>query len=96
MKYFIKGLFLLLGVFIVFTINYGFLTDLVLKDEFKYGNGSKKTGLLFSLFYTISSDTGYVPDVSMFNVLFSLFLGVVLGGVLNSFFEKNFRIRSKK
>ena len=46
MKYFVKGLFLLLGVAIVFTINYGFLTDLVLRDGFKYGNGSKKTGLI--------------------------------------------------
>lgn len=69
----------MLSIFLCYGINIYILTTFFIND-----NGSelplKTTGnLVFSLFYEVSSNTGYQADITTFNLIFTLLLGIILG-----------------
>lgn len=69
----------MISIFVTFTLNFEFISNLIIGDECKYSVNSLETNKLFDLFYTISSDTGYHPEPSYFNFAFTLCIGLLLG-----------------
>lgn len=62
-------------------VNLLILTPFFIGDEVSYMKKGVTTGPIFNLFYEISSDTGYMPDVSRFNIIFTIMLGFIIGFV---------------
>lgn len=70
----------------IFISSYAFLwfnltimTPFLLGDLHKYDTGDKEITPLFSLFFEISSNTGYVPEPSVFNFILTIVLGSIMG-----------------
>ena len=69
-------------VLIAYSINYFIIDKVVIADECSYDTDNIKMGTIFNLFYVISSDTGYHPEPSYFNFLFTTIIGLTIGGLL--------------
>jgi len=63
-------------------INLLILTPFFIGDEVRYMKKEVTTNPIFDLFYEISSNTGYIPDVTNFNIIFTLFVGFFIGLIL--------------
>lgn len=79
----ISVVIIILSVFIAYSLNYLLINNLVIGDECAYDTNNIKTSTVFNLFYEISSNTGYHPEPSFFNFIFTAFLGIVLGLILS-------------
>jgi hypothetical protein len=66
-------------MFAVLFLNLGVLSHIVIGNEEAYDTEETATSPIFDLFYTISSDTGYHPEPSNFNFLFTIVAGMALG-----------------
>ncbi len=78
-KYTLTIIIVLIFILIAFSINYLFLNNLIIGDSCEYDTTKKETNLIFNLFYIISSDTGYHPEPSNLNFLFTSILGGLFG-----------------
>lgn len=65
--------------FLLYFLNYSIFSQLIIGDERKYFVGDFEPSFIFNLFYEISSDTGYRPEPSYFNFIFTFILGCSLG-----------------
>ena len=79
----IFAVFIIISVLIAYTINYALINNIIIGDECAYDTNNIKTSAIFNLFYEISSNTGYHPEPSYFNFIFTAFLGIVLGVILS-------------
>ncbi len=68
-----------ISVFVTFALNFGIITNYVVGDECKYDTRDIETSKLFDSFYTISSETGYHPEPSYFNFVFTFCIGLLIG-----------------
>lgn len=68
-----------LGIFLLYCINYFFLDSLIVGDPEAYATTNIQTGYIFNLFYEISSNTGYHPEPSNFNFIFTASIGALCG-----------------
>jgi len=75
----------------LYFLNFFVLSPIIVGDPERYDTDGIKTGKLFNLFYEISSNTGYHPEPSVFNIYFTLFVGVVLGGWIAFKWSKSIR-----
>ena len=57
-------------------INYAIIEKLIIPDR---GNFDEATGKVFDLFYDISSNTGYNVETSLFNGIFTITIGILIG-----------------
>jgi hypothetical protein len=71
---------------IAFLVNFAIITPLVLGDLCRYDTGQITTGKLFDLFYDITSESGYHPEPSLYNIYLTGILGIVIGINLSYFF----------
>lgn len=71
------------SVIIAFLFNYSMLNDLIIGNEEAYDTSHVETGVLFNLFYEISSNTGYHPELSHFNFAFTAIAGLLVGCALS-------------
>lgn len=76
---FILSICLLISIFLLYFLNYSILEQFIIGDEHKYIVGNSEPNFIFNLFYEISSDTGYHPEPSYFNFVFTFILGCSLG-----------------
>ena len=84
LKYFFTIIVVVLFVYIAIVINFCYISEWIIGEGFEYDIDSDKgSSSLFNLFYTISSDTGYIPDISCFNFCFTIVVGVVLGFLIS-------------
>ena len=60
-------------------VNHNFIEKIIIDEKCEYDIENIKTGKLFDLFYTISSNTGYHPEPSLFNLLFTVFISLLIG-----------------
>jgi hypothetical protein len=67
------------GFFGVFLIELIILQITEAVDPESFVNGCVYTGKIFNLFYTVSSNTGYEPEQSVFSMYFGGFIGLVFG-----------------
>lgn len=73
-------LLILIVSFIVFQLlNHLVIEKIIIGDPCKYDTEGNETGKLFNLFYTISSNTGYHPEPSLFNFYFTTVLSSMIG-----------------
>ncbi|MES2380964.1 MAG: polysaccharide biosynthesis protein [Bacteroidota bacterium] len=73
-------LLILIVSFIVFQLlNHLVIEKIIIGDPCEYDTEGNETGKLFNLFYTISSNTGYHPEPSLFNFYFTTILSTVIG-----------------
>lgn len=73
-------LLVLVVSFIVFQLlNHLIIEKIIIGDPCEYDTEGNETGKLFNLFYTISSNTGYHPEPSLFNFYFTTILSFVTG-----------------
>jgi hypothetical protein len=83
-----KALFTLalsvLGMITSLSLNFLIIQNLLIPDPCIYETENFKTGWLFNFFYEISSNTGYHPEPTIFNIFFTIFIGISLG-ILTSF-----------
>ena len=76
---------ILFTCFICFQLlNHSIIENIIIGDPCKYDVDKIKTGKLFDLFYTISSNTGYHPEPSTFNFYFTTILSLLIGICLSS------------
>lgn len=76
----ILSIFLItISVFVCFALNFGVISNLIIGDECKYDTQNIRTSTLFDLFYTISSETGYHPEPSYINFVFTFCVGLLIG-----------------
>ncbi len=55
------------------------MEKIIIGDPCEYNTEGTETGQLFNLFYTISSNTGYHPEPSLFNFYFTTILSSMIG-----------------
>jgi hypothetical protein len=70
-------------VLIAYSINYFIIDKVVIGNEYSYDTNNIKTGVIFNLFYVISSDTGYHPEPNNFNFIFTAMTGLSIGGLMS-------------
>jgi len=75
-------LILIAGILIAFFLNFSIINNAIIGNEEAYDTTSIKTSKFFDLFYTISSDTGYHPEPSYFNFIFTALIGIFVGGLI--------------
>jgi hypothetical protein len=83
MKILLSAFIMFAGLLIVLFINFAILNSIIIGDEEAYDTSDIKTSWLFDIFYTISSDTGYHPEPSYFNFIFTALIGLILGGIIS-------------
>ncbi|MDI9364461.1 MAG: hypothetical protein QM541_05890 [Flavobacterium sp.] len=71
------------GILVAFFLNFSIINSAIIGNEEDYDTTSVKTSKIFDLFYTISSDTGYHPEPSYFNFVFTVLTGVFVGGLIS-------------
>lgn len=79
LKSIISIIIIVIGILVAFSINYGILDELIIKDACSYDISNSNNKFIFNLFYEISSNTGYHPEPSYFNFGITFFLGLFLG-----------------
>lgn len=72
---------LIISFIILQLINHEIIEQIIIGDSCKYDTDGVQTGWIFNLFYTISSDTGYHPEPSMFNFIFTTIFSLFLGSI---------------
>ena len=80
------ALFIIIGVVLCIPFNYLFLQRIIIPDECYYHN--RETSWLFELFYSQTAADGYHPFPTLFNFLFTVAVGAVLGIVVTPKFIK--------
>lgn len=71
-----------ISVLVTVFINFQIITPLVIPvDECKPGYDIDSQGFLFHLFYEL--DSGYNLDITTFNIVFTVFAGIAVGGLLS-------------
>lgn len=63
----------------VFFINFSVLTPIILGDLNKYDTEPIETNMIFDFFYETSSNTGYIPEPSYMNFIFTIIVGILIG-----------------
>jgi hypothetical protein len=67
-----------IGILFAYLFNYNFLHEIIIGNQEAYDTEGIKTGIIFSLFYIISSNTGYHPEPSTLNFIFTALCGVII------------------
>lgn len=70
---------IIVGLVTTYSLNYYMLNDIIIGNPNSYDTETIKTNSVFDFFYTISSNTGYRPEPSNMNFVFTLFIGLSIG-----------------
>ena len=70
-------IFAIIGIVLTVLLNYFFVQNIIIPDPCKYHNAD--TSKLFQLFYEQTSANGDHPEPTIFNLIFTLFVGGLLG-----------------
>ena len=65
--------------------NYGILIHIIIPDPCYYH--SHDTSAAFDLFYVMTAEDGYHPPPSLFNLLFTIISGAVIGSCVYLYFS---------
>ena len=85
-KKFLNFLLALIGASIAFVLNYFVLENLLIPDPCYYHN--RETNILFDIFYMTPSFNGRHPLPTIFNYIFTLLVGGILGWVLANYLTR--------
>ncbi|MFM2225239.1 MAG: hypothetical protein RJA07_1441 [Bacteroidota bacterium] len=78
----------LAGCIVGFLFNVFVVYNIIIPDPCYYHNHDFKTSRLFNLFYEITGAEGYHPTPTMFNIIFALVVGALLGFTLSFYKTK--------
>jgi lipoprotein signal peptidase len=78
-KIFYSILSIIFCIIITQLLNHLIIEQFVIGDACDYDTNGKVPGIIFNLFYKISSNTGYHSEPTLFNFYFTTFLGIVFG-----------------
>ncbi|MBN2682431.1 MAG: hypothetical protein JXR58_07970 [Bacteroidales bacterium] len=71
---------ILLDIFVVY--------DTVIPDPCKYHNEKIETNWLFDLFYSVNAGNNWHPEATIFHMIFTPVLGIIVGVLLVKFLVK--------
>ena len=66
---------------------------ILIPNPYDYHNKDIETGVIFNLFFDINSSTGYHPEPNIFNLIFTLLMGVLIGFIIWRFIKLKIRKR---
>ena len=78
-KILFTSIILIASLIIVQVINHSIIEKVIFGDSCEHNTGTIKTDGIFNLFYTVSSNTGYHPEPSLFNFMFTTSVGLIMG-----------------
>ncbi|MFI0429806.1 hypothetical protein [Mariniflexile sp. HMF6888] len=81
-----KWFFLLFGGCLTLIINY-YLYDLIIPDPCYYHN--HQANFWINLFYNTGSITNGHPEPNIFNFLFTIIMGLLIGNMIYNYSKKN-------
>jgi len=79
-------IFSIVGASLAFILNYFFIEQVIIPDPCKFH--SADTNVLFDLFYDLPSVNGGHPFPTIFNILFTLIIGGLIGFYITKWRQK--------
>ena len=76
------------GALLIFLFNASILDKILIPDPCYYHNHGFKTTKVFDLFYEFTSSEGYHPTPTLFNIIFTLIIGGLLGFTISTYKTK--------
>ena len=88
-------LWITLGAIFTFILNFFLLEDLLLiSDPCYYHNHDHETSAFFDIFYSLPSWNGCHPFPSLFNFIFTLTIGGLIGFLFSRFLKKKAELKT--
>ena len=81
-KIFVFLVFLTTSILTLFVINYRIITPVIIGNKCEYDTGQNELTKLDELFFEISSNTGYHPEPTTLNFIFTATIGCIIGSIL--------------
>lgn len=81
-KIFVFLVFLTTSILTLFVINYIIITPIIIGNKCEHDIGQNELTKLDELFFEISSNTGYHPEPTTLNFIFTAIVGCIIGGIL--------------
>ena len=66
----------------LFVVNYTIITPIIIGNKCEHDIGKNKLTKLENLFFEISSNTGYHPEPTSFNFIFTAIMGFIIGSAI--------------
>ena len=81
-KIFVFLVFITTSILTLFVINYLIITPVIIGNKCEYDIGQNELTKLDELFFEISSNTGYHPEPTTLNFIFTAIIGCIIGSIL--------------
>ena len=81
-KIFVFLVFITTSILTLFVINYLIITPVIIGNKCEYDIGQNELTKLDELFFEISSITGYHPEPTTLNFIFTATIGCIIGSIL--------------
>lgn len=75
-------IYLLISTLTIFVVNYLIITPLIIDDKCNNDLGQSELTKFDELFYEISSNTGYHPEPTTLNFIFTAIIGCIIGSIV--------------
>jgi len=81
-KVFVFLVSLMTSTLALFVVNYTIITPIIIGNKCEYDIGQNELTKLDELFFEISSNTGYHPEPTTLNFIFTATIGCIIGSIL--------------
>lgn len=85
MKWLVIVVFSILALF----LNFAFINNLIIPDPCYYH--TKEMNPILNLFYTSDGASGYHPEINLFNIIFTIIVGGLIGRILCNLYLKQIK-----
>ena len=81
-KVFVFLVSLMTSTLALFVVNYTIITPIIIGNKCEHDIGKNELTKLENLFFEISSNTGYHPEPTSFNFIFTAIMGFIIGSTI--------------
>lgn len=81
-----KWLLIVVFAIVALILNFTIIDEIIMPDPCYYH--TKEMNIILSLFYSSSPASGGHPEINLFNVIFTLTVGGLIGNKIHHFLEK--------